>query len=265
MSQVTVGTPPSRQPADADLYRYGWRLVERTLPDGKIDYDRLPLTLEDLLHPQDGDVMPQNSVHDEDLLYLFGVAKKQVAGDPMALVLCDVLVDWDVPGLRHHSPDLSVIFGVRRPQQPRMSFDVAAEGARPKLLIEVVSPNYRNNDVVTKVEHYHRARVPLYVIVDREQVEGPVKLIGYRYAPQEYEEMPLDAQGRLWLEPLDPGLGTRGHREVSYDGVTGQEIGDYAQVSQQVEQLSQGLATAEARIRELEAEMRRLRGEPETD
>src|SRR5205823_13507643 len=117
-----------------------------------------------------------------------------------------------------------------------------------------------------------RARVPLYVIVDREQVEGPVKLIGYRYAPQEYEEMPLDAQGRLWLEPLGLWLGTRGNRVVCYDGATGQELGDYTQVSQQAERLSQqaerlsqDLGTAEERIRELEAELRRLHGEPKTD
>ena len=202
--------------------------------------------------------MPQNSIHDEERFYLFGVAKRQVAGDPNALVLCDVLIHWDVPGLRHHSPDVSVIFGVRRPEQPRRSFNVAAEGVRPRMLIEVVSPDYRDNDVVTKVEHYHRARVPLYVIVDREEVEGPVRLIGYQYAPQQYAEIPLDAQGRLWLEPLRVWLGTRDNRVVCYDGVTGREIGDYAQVSQE-------LTTAEARIRELEAELRHLRGEPKVD
>jgi colicin import membrane protein len=265
MSQMTVGMPPRRQPDDADFLRYGWRYVQQTLPNGKVEYDQVPLTLEDLLHPQYGDVLPHNSAHDEDRLYLFDVAKKQVAGDPTALVLCDVLVVWDVPGLRPHSPDLSVIFGVRRPEQPRKSFDVGAEGVRPRILIEVVSPNYRNNDVVIKVEHYHQARVPLYVIVDRQQEEGPVKLTGYRYAPQEYEEMPTDAQGRLWLEPLRVWLGARGNRVVCYDGVTGQELGDYTRVSQEAERLSQGLATAEERIRELEAEIRRLRGEPKTD
>ena len=50
------------------------------------------------------------------------------------------------------------------------------------------------------------------LIVDREQVEGPVKILGYRYAPQKYEEIPLDAQGRLWLEPLRVWLGTRAVR-----------------------------------------------------
>src|SRR5262249_13959658 len=136
---------------------------------------------------------------------------------------------------------------------------------RPRLLIEVVSPNYRDNDVVIKVEHYHRARVPLYVIVDREQEEGPVKLIGYQYAPQEYEEMLPDAQGRLWLEPLRVWMGARGDGVVCYDGVTGEDRGDYIRVRQEAERLTDDLATAEARVRELEAEIRRLQGERKTD
>jgi Uma2 family endonuclease len=268
MSQVTISTPPKQPSTEADPFRYGWRYVPRTLPDGKVEYDQVPLTLEDVLHPQEGDVMPGTSAHEQDRFYLFGVGKRQTAGDPTALVLHDVLVFWDVPGLRQHSPDISVIFGVRQPEKLRKSFDVAAEGVRPRMLIEVVSPNYRNNDVVIKVEHYHRAQVPLYVIVDREQAEGPITLKGYRYAPQRYEEIPLDAQGRLWLEPLGVWLGTRGNQVVCYDGVTGKEIGDYAQVSQEAERLSQEterlnqeLAAAEARNRELEAELRHLRGE----
>src|SRR6516162_1114234 len=166
MSQVTVGTPPPRQSTDGDPFRYGWRYVPRTLADGRVEYDQVPLTLEDVLHPDYGDVMPGTLAHEQDRFYLFGVGKKQTASDPTALVLHDVLVFWDIPGLRQHSPDISVIFGVRQPEKLRKSFDVAAEGVRPRMLIEVVSPNYRDNDVVTKVEHYHRARVPFYVIVD---------------------------------------------------------------------------------------------------
>jgi hypothetical protein len=259
MNQVSVSESLRRQPPDEDYLRYGWRYVKQTGPNGKVEYDRVPLTLEDLLHPQYGDIMPHNSAHDEDRFYLFGVAKRQLAGDPTSLVLCDVLVNWDVPGLRPHSPDLSIIFGVRRREKLWTCFDVAAEGTRPRMLIEIVSPNYRDNDVVTKVEHYHIARVPLYVIVDRRLEEGPVSLIGYQYAPQKYQEMQLDAQGRLWLEPLRVWLGTRGNRVVCFDGSTGQELGDYTQVSQEVERLHQDLTAAETRIRELEAEAHRLR------
>src|SRR5207245_8006400 len=103
--------------------------------------------------------------------YLQDVLERRLAGDPTALVLGDCKVLWE-DGV-HHSPDLAIIFGVRRPRDVWSEFDVAAEGVRPRLIIEVVSPSTRVNDVEKKVEEYHRYRVPLYVIVDREGEEGP--------------------------------------------------------------------------------------------
>src|SRR5262245_53600293 len=126
MNRIAEATPPA--PAEADLYRYGWRYVKRTLPDGTEEFDRVPLTLEDVLHPQYGDVMPHYTAHEANRVYLFDVRQSQFAADPTALILFDVLVIWDVPGLRQHSPDLSLIFGVRNPQREFTSFDVAAEG-----------------------------------------------------------------------------------------------------------------------------------------
>ena len=46
------------------------------------------------------------------------------------------------------------------------TLDVAAEGARPALVVEVTSPSTRENDLGTKPDFYHRAGVPLYVIAD---------------------------------------------------------------------------------------------------
>jgi Uma2 family endonuclease len=240
MTRLADVKPSRRGPDDADPFRYGWRYVKHTLPDGQVDFEQVPLTLEDVLHPEFGDVMPHYSAHEVDRVYLFSVLKQRVASDPTALVLFDILVFWDIPGLRQHSPDISVIFGVRHQQESWSSFSVADEGVRPTLLIEVVSPNYRDNDVVIKVDHYHRARVPFYVIVDREQEDGPIRLVGYRYTPAAYVPIPLDAQGRLWLDPVGLWLGTQGNRTVCYDGATGRELGDYTQVIQE-------LAAAEAR------------------
>lgn len=228
----------------ANQFPYGWRYVPKQRPDGGVEFDQVPLTLEDVLHPQLGDVMPQNTPHDRDWTYLGEVLRGQVADDPTALVTSDLIVVWDVPGLRHHSPDLGVIFGVRDPGAERSSFDVAEEGVRPSLLIEIVSPNYRVNDVETKVDHYHRAGVPWYIIVDREDMDGPVRLIGYRAEADGYVPLPLDTQGRLWLEPVGVWLGTQGNRVICYSE-TGEEIGDYVQVTK-------NLAEAEARAAEAE-------------
>lgn len=142
-------------------------------------------------------------------------------------------------------------------------------------MIEIVSEDYRKNDVETKVEHYERAGVPFYIIVDREQIEGPAKLLGYHLGLAGYEPMPLDDQGRLRLEELGISLGAVDNRVVCYDLDTGKEIGDYVQVCQELAAAearaldaearaaaeAQARAVAEARIRELEELLRRRNGE----
>ena len=53
-------TPP---PPDNPWY-YGYRDVNYTLPDGTTKHERIPLTLEDTLHPQEGDHIVESDVHD---------------------------------------------------------------------------------------------------------------------------------------------------------------------------------------------------------
>ena len=133
----------------------------------------------------------------------------------------------------------------------RSQFDVAKEGVRPTLLVEVVSPNSRTNDVDVKVEEYYRARVPWYIIVDRRWDEGPVSLIGYRYAPEGYQRIPLDKQGRLLFEPVGMIFGAKGNRVVLYDAATSEELLDLeAEVNLR--------KAAEAQAAELQAQLKRL-------
>jgi hypothetical protein len=40
----------------AASFEYGWRDVPRTLPNGRVEWEQIPLTLEDVLHLQYGDV-----------------------------------------------------------------------------------------------------------------------------------------------------------------------------------------------------------------
>ena len=46
-----------------DPYRYGWRYVERWGEDGTLVVEQVPLTLEDVLHPQEGDYVIQSDAH----------------------------------------------------------------------------------------------------------------------------------------------------------------------------------------------------------
>ncbi len=98
--------------------------------------------------------------HAEDCTYSRNVLKARHAGDPSAVVLSDCGIFWDIPGLRHHSPDLAVIFGVKQKKEWK-TFHVKIEKVRPSLIIEVTSPKTRINDIKTKVEQYARAKVPM--------------------------------------------------------------------------------------------------------
>jgi len=266
----------SKTKAGAASFGYGWRYVRKKLPNGKIDFEMVPLTLEDLLHPQFGDVHVLSDAHGDDCIYLKDVNKDRYRDDPSVVVFSDCGIYWDKPGLKHHSPDLAVIFGVKQRKEWK-TFHVKIEKVRPALIIEVTSPKTRVNDLETKVEEYARAEVPHYVIVVAEEQNNHrrLKFVRYQLGAQGYEKQPLDEQGRAWLEPGGLWLGvkedpqTGGDRVALFDPATGEEIGDYTSQRARAEAEAHARAKAEARaaaaerrIRQLEAELRRHGGKP---
>ena len=148
MTHPTV-TTPAPPPAD-DPFRYGWRYVRRPTPDDPDHLEPVPLTLEDVLHPDVGDFIVHSDRHETDRMYLTAVLRARLEAHGRAIVLSDVRVAWDVPDLRPHGPDVMVIPGLRE-RRDWSTFDVAEEGARPALMIEITSPETRENDVVWKV------------------------------------------------------------------------------------------------------------------
>jgi colicin import membrane protein len=243
---MTMLNDPGRSlEASRDPFFYGWRPVQRALSDGSLVLENVPLTQEDVLHPREGDVIVQNTAHDRDTVYLREVLRNRLLSNPGALVLHDTGVDLGLLGIALICPDICVLFGVRNRDAQRGSFDTVAEGARPALVIEVVSPSTRANDLGKKMEYYHQALVPMYVIVDRLDLEGPVTLHGYISGKDGYEEVNLDERGRLWLESVGLWLGIGPNRVVCYDG--DQEVGDYDEVTRRLIAADQARLAAEAR------------------
>jgi colicin import membrane protein len=282
-----MSTVPRRSPpADTKpSFSYGYREVRVKLPNGRFRFKRVPLTLKDVLHPRFGDVHVLSSAHNDDCNYLKSALTSRLVVDPSAVVFYDCGIFWDIPRLRHHSPDISVIFGVREHKDWK-TFDVKIEKVRPTLIIEVTSPKTRVNDTKTKVKQYARARVPYHVIADAVEKNNQrrLRLIAYRLEGEKYVKVPLDEHGRAWLEPLKLWLGVRVHpqtggdRLVLVDPATNQEIPDYnslehslvVQVNARAEAedraLAEALARAEAedraraaedRVRQLEAQLKR--------
>jgi hypothetical protein len=193
-------------------------------------------------------------------------------------VFSDLLIYWDIPALRHHCPDVSVILGVRNPRRDDWpSFHVTAEGVRPALLIEITSPSTRSIDFREKRPQYFRAGVPMYVILDAREDEDrrELEIIGYRRGAMRYQRLRLSDEGRLWLEVVGLWLGSENGRVACYDA-QGQRIADYQEMAQgraaaeeaaeqqhqRAEQERRLREAAEQRLRELEAELRRAREEP---
>ena len=248
---MTTATP---QPvpltdADADPFRYGWRFVPRPTPDNPYHLEQVPLTLDDVLHPEVGDFIVHSDRHETDRMYLTAVLRARLEPSRRAIVLSDVRIAWDLPDLRAHGPDVMVIPGVRK-RRNWSTFEVAVERARPALIIEIVSPDARENDVVIKVEHYARAGVAQYVIVDDTGRGGlrRLRLLDYRLEGAAYRLQEPDAEGRVHLALADVWLGIRRDHVVCYDAA-GREIGDYVTVVRQA-------AKAEARAKQAAARAR---------
>jgi Uma2 family endonuclease len=254
--------------AASDAQPYGWRYVQSKPSSGGIKIDQIPLTREDVLYPQEGDQVRHDDAHQRRCVYLYDVLRARVAADPAAVVLHDVLVKWDVLGLRGLGPDIAVIFGVRE-RKNWSTFSTAREGTAPALIVEVTSPETRILDLNHKVDAYEGARVPCYVIVDSGTRRNRFKLslIGYQQTPDGFVEMAPDECGWLWLEPVRLWLGVRENELFCYDEA-GKQIGDYADVTAALASEATARAeaesraqAAEARLHELEAELRRLRGD----
>jgi colicin import membrane protein len=288
MSTIPRRTAPSRvkkrkSPVRSGKasFEYGWRLVRRKGLNGQMECERIPLTLQDVLHPEFGDVHVLSDPHTDDCTYLRTVLKERYAGNRSVAVLSDCGIFWDQPGLEHHSPDLAVIFGVKR-RKGWQSFHVVKEKVRPVLIIEVTSPKTRVNDVETKVQEYARAGVTYYAIADDRRTRGRrrLKLISYRLEQGKYQKVRLDDQGRAWLEQVQLWLALRVNPETGEDRValidpaSGLETGDYTAISRALKEAearaaaeAQARAAAEARaaraeerLRRQEEELRRLRG-----
>ncbi len=276
---TTVKTPPIISPVadtpEYDPYRYGWRYVSRTLPDGNEIRERVPLTLEDILHPQEGDFRVHNQDHERFCIYLYYVFEASIANDPAAVVLHDVRVAWANPNIDPHGPDIAVIFGVRE-QQNWSTFDEKKEGTKPSLIVEVTSPQTRSTDLVDKFGEYGQAGVPYYVIIDSQIGQGvnTRRLLGYQLTSTGYVALPLNEHDRIWLASVRLWLGLHKNEPMCYDE-TGQPIQDYttltvtrAEAEERATEAEERAATeaqarieAETRLRQLETEIRRLQQE----
>ena len=260
-----MAEPAKRAPApeeirhsDDDPFDVGWRTQWISLPDGTRKKRLIPLTARDLLDPQVGDQVVQNTWHVEIAHVLLDMLKWRYGAHSDVLVGSDLKILWGIPGLENPAPDVVVIPGVRNPEKYRPSFSVRRERTRPTLCIEVVSddPKQRDNDYKEKVRIYQQAGVREYLILDPSYHTGDPFWTGYRLDPGgRYRPIVPDAEGRVFSETTGLWFGIDPDRLALriVDATTGERL----QTSEEARRAAQA---AEAELARLREEIQRLKG-----
>jgi len=263
-----MAVPARKMPADwelepapsADPFPYGWRPKYVHLPSGEVIEEQIPLTPEDLLDPQLGDVVPQSGEHYDYAHLAVQLLRAHYAPRQDVYVAGDMKMLWRIPGLEEPAPDVAVIPEYRPRDKPPTTFDVLEEGTRPCLVLEVVSPAdsaLLRNDYEEKVRIYQRAGIQEYILLDppRPATKNRLLLTGHRLGSDgRYRLIEPDDEGFLLSETtqLRFGVDPDGKTLVIIDAVTGQRL-------RSSEELKAALEAADAEIARLRAELDRLR------
>lgn len=261
-----------------ELAEAGWKIVPTIRPDGSDGYVYVPLTPEEFLHPEEDYRMPISAFHNRTNDALFDMLSGRYENDPTVEVFHDLLIDWDIPDLASHSPDSAVIFNVKSGKDINQTrFNVAVEGTRPSLIIEVVSPRYRKEDRVTKVEEYERARVLEYIILDQFRRGGQTvdEILGYELWQGRYRPMIPDEQQRLHSRTTGLFISLHDGKVILEDAVSGDRLLTFHELRERNSELAaraliaeqraseeqQAREVAEQQARDLKAELEALRAQ----
>jgi Uma2 family endonuclease len=246
-----------------DPFRYGSRWVRVKTRKGT-QLREVPLTLEDLFDPQEGDYVPHSTVHGD----LVSATKERIRqafrsrGQTDVLVCDDVKMLWKDPSLAQIAPDVAVIPGIADPERLRPVFDEEKEGTGPIFVLEIVSKATRKFDSKDKPKIYRRAGVEECFVLD--PLKSPWELAGRRLQrPQgttgRYRKLRPDKQGRVLAKTL--GLyfviPPEGDRLVLVDVATGEPLRGLGE-SEDAREAAESAREAERKAREA-AELRERR------
>ena len=170
-------------------------------------------------------------------------------------------------------PDLLVSFNAYPDVfRARNGYVISEQGKPPDFVLEVASPSTGRRDTVDKRIAYATLGIPEYWRFDEDGRSHGVRLAGDRLVDGRYEPIQIDElpdgslQGHCAILNVDVRW-TDGQL-VWYDPATGEPVATFESLRQALAQESEALnherearVQAEARVRELEDQIRRLRGE----
>jgi Uma2 family endonuclease len=221
----------AEQPDDDEFY-YGYRYDITYDDNGEEIFIMVPLTPDDFMDPQEGDMFMLGSQHSKDTFNLFSIFCYFYHHNPAITIFSQLKMLWDVAGISQPAPDIAVVPNVKEPDKPRSSFDVQQEGTQPTFVLEVVFPRYRPDDLQKKVAVYQRVGIEEYFIIDsglRERTANPklaYEILGYRLQGGVYTRVQPNHQGWLYSQVNDLWLGVNEAKDAFFviDGQTGAPI-----------------------------------------
>ena len=164
---------------------------------------------------------------------------------------------------RARRPDLLIAFNVSAADYAASNgYIISEQGKPPDFVLEVASESTAEVDVVAKRRDYAELAIPEYWRFDEtgEHHGTPLAgdlLTGNAYVPVPIEELP-DGNLQGYSAALDLHIRWEQGQLAWYDPATGRPILTYEDQRDRADAEHQARARAEARVHELEAELRRL-------
>lgn len=270
---------PGVDDAEDDPYVYGWREHRELTADGEDRIRRTPLTYQDLLDPQEGDFIAEDTVHRKVTEGLADILERRYSAEPTVAVWRNLKIVFHVEGLTSGpAPDLCVVTGVEDRDRRRRSFRYGQEPGKVSLVIEVVSKSSVKKDYRDLLKIYAPLGVEEYVAIRPlgHYPDGPFALTAWRLDRETRRLRPIatDPQGRIHSQTtgLLLGTGKDGWRLAVWDAESGERLRrsdeEAAWQEERAERAQERAERAEQRAeqeaatrRAAEAEIERLRAE----
>ncbi|MBS1252190.1 MAG: hypothetical protein MAG451_01228 [Anaerolineales bacterium] len=235
----------------------GWKYVYN--PEAG-RHDQVPLTLLDVLYPQEDEaiVMPESPYHDLWVRVLAFMLESFLAD---WLILSDVLIHPAREGVPAKAPDVAAIPGGRLPDLTDKSYHVERDGPVPAFVVEVTSEDTRVTDFDEKTLYYAAVGIREMLIVDFwPEDDGPWQLFGYRLEDSPYyRELGPDPEGGLTFKTVGLRFVAVGRERIDvYDAETGERLFTPEELREYAEAEAAARAEAEARAAELQARVAEL-------
>ncbi|MCP4661597.1 MAG: hypothetical protein GY856_39860 [bacterium] len=217
--------------AETDPYYYGWRERWEKTPDGGEKLYRTPLSYPDLLDPQEGDFIAEDTIHRRVVEDLANILERRYKAEPSVAVWSNLKILFKIPGLTSGpGPDICVVAGVRDRDRQRRSFAYGKEPGELRLVIEVVSKSSLIKDYEDLLKIYAPLEVEEYLAIRPLgfYVDGPFNLRGWRLDPHRGQLVPIapNPQGRIPSQTtgLVFGPGAEGWGVGIWDAATGERL-----------------------------------------